>query len=100
MSISTVFISLLLTPLQGLLRLRAWLRSLGATDLTVHVLTRMIRVFSMMIFDQEPSAAGRPVNASRHGPRAGISQQAFKHAAGIRIADVVSARVTPISKIP
>jgi hypothetical protein len=30
----------------------------------------------------------------------GVSQQAFKHAAGIWVAGVVSARVTPISKIP
>ena len=30
----------------------------------------------------------------------GISQQAFKHAAGIRVVGVISARVTPISKIP
>jgi hypothetical protein len=29
-----------------------------------------------------------------------VSQQAFKHAASIRIAGVISARVTPISKIP
>src|SRR5262249_5417200 len=30
----------------------------------------------------------------------GISQQAFKHAASIRIVGAISARVTPISKIP
>jgi len=30
----------------------------------------------------------------------GVSQQAVKHPAGIRIAGVISARVTPISKIP
>ena len=30
----------------------------------------------------------------------GVSQQAFKHATGIRIAGVIAARVTPIGKIP
>jgi hypothetical protein len=30
----------------------------------------------------------------------GISQQAFEHAAGIRVTGVISARVTPITKIP
>ena len=30
----------------------------------------------------------------------GVSQQAFKHATGIRVAGVMAARVTPISKIP
>ena len=30
----------------------------------------------------------------------GVSQQAFKHVTGIRVAGVMAARVTPISKIP
>jgi hypothetical protein len=30
----------------------------------------------------------------------GISQQAFKYEAGIRVAGVISARVTPARKIP
>jgi hypothetical protein len=29
-----------------------------------------------------------------------VQQQAFKHATGIRVAGVIAARVTPISKIP
>jgi hypothetical protein len=30
----------------------------------------------------------------------GVSEQAFKHATGIRVASVISTHVTPISKIP
>jgi hypothetical protein len=30
----------------------------------------------------------------------GVSQQAFKHAAGFRVAGVISARATPIGEIP
>ena len=42
---------------------------------------------------------GRSVQA---GPALapGVSQQAFKHVTGIRIAGVMPARVTPMSKIP
>jgi hypothetical protein len=46
-----------------------------------------------------PGAAGRSMQA-RAAFGSGVSQQAFKHAAGSRVAGVVPARVTPISKIP
>src|SRR5262249_29969016 len=43
--------------------------------------------------------AGRSMQASTAFAPS-MSQQAFKHAASIRIAGVISARVTPISKMP
>jgi hypothetical protein len=43
--------------------------------------------------------AGRSIQAGA-ALAPGVSQQAFKHAAGIRVAGVISARAIPISKIP
>jgi hypothetical protein len=51
---------------------------------------------SMMM---QPSAAGPSMQAGA-ALAPGISQQAFKHAAGFRIAGVVSAHATPIGEIP
>jgi len=62
----------------------------------------MIRVFSMMIARRDATGCSKPRRSIQAGAALapGVSQQAFKHAAGIRVAGVISARVTPISKIP
>src|SRR5262249_51846548 len=57
----------------------------------------MIRVFSVVM---QPGAAGRRSMQAGAALEPGVSQQAFEHAAGIRVAGVIPARVTPISKIP
>src|SRR5262249_25614790 len=44
--------------------------------------------------------AGRPSMQAGAALGSGVSQQAFKHAAGIRVAGVIPAREAPISKIP
>ena len=54
----------------------------------------MIKVFSMVM---QP---GRPSMQASAALAPGISQQAFKHAAGSRVAGVIPARVTPSTKIP
>jgi hypothetical protein len=54
----------------------------------------MIRVFSMVMQPGRASMQAGAALAHR------VCQQAFKHAADIRVAGVISARVTPISKIP
>src|SRR5262249_14275907 len=51
----------------------------------------MIRVFSMVM------QLGRPSGAALEP---GVSQQAFDNAAGIQVARLISARVTPARKIP
>ena len=55
----------------------------------------MIRVFSMAM---QPGAAGS-IQADAALAR-GVSQQAFKYATGIWVADVIAAHVTPIGEIP
>jgi len=44
--------------------------------------------------------AGRPSMQAGAALGSGVSQQAFKHAAGRRVAGVIPARVTPSTKIP
>ena len=56
----------------------------------------MIRVFSMV---KQPGAAGLSMQAGA-ALAPGISQQAFKHAVGFRVAGVISAHATPIGEIP
>jgi hypothetical protein len=57
----------------------------------------MIRVFSMV---KQPGAAGRPVNASRRGPRAWRKLASIQTSTGIWIAGVIAAGATPIGEIP
>jgi hypothetical protein len=56
----------------------------------------MIRVFSMV---NQPGAAGPSMQAGA-ALAPGVSQQAFKHATGFRVAGVMSAHATPGSKVP
>jgi len=48
---------------------------------------------------KQPGAAGLSMQAGA-ALAPGISQQAFKHAVGFRVAGVISAHATPIGEIP